>query len=55
MAHRILCSARVGFPVPRATYEVRLKNGGSSLVNEIAGINGVENAVLIAYNGDYVS
>lgn len=38
-----------------ATYELRLKEGGAGLVGEIAGINGVENAVLIAYNGDYVS
>ncbi|MDF2629288.1 MAG: hypothetical protein K0R39_3119 [Symbiobacteriaceae bacterium] len=38
-----------------ATYELRLKDGGSSLVSEIAAIKGIESAVLIAYNGDYVA
>jgi uncharacterized membrane protein YhiD involved in acid resistance len=38
-----------------ATYEVRVKDGASRLINEIAGIKGVQNAVLIAYNGDYVA
>lgn len=38
-----------------ATYEVRLKDGATGLINEIAGIKGVENAVLIAYNGDYAA
>lgn len=35
-----------------ATYAIRLKDGGSDLVSTIAGIQGVQNAVLIAYNGD---
>lgn len=38
-----------------ATYELRLKDGATGLVGEIAGIRGVESAVLIAYNGDYVA
>ncbi len=38
-----------------ATYEVRLRDGASQLVSEVAGIAGVENAVLITYNGDYVA
>lgn len=37
------------------TYELRLKDGASRLVNEIAAIKGVQSAVLIAYNGDYVA
>jgi len=38
-----------------ATYEVRLKSGATDIVKEIAAIAGIENAVLIAYNGDYVA
>lgn len=38
-----------------ATYELRLKDGGSTLVNEVARTAGVQSAVLIAYNGDYVA
>lgn len=38
-----------------ATYELRLKDGASRLINEIAAMTGVEHAVLIAYNGDYVA
>lgn len=37
------------------TYELRLKASGSELINQIATLDGVDNAVLIAYNGDYVA
>jgi len=37
------------------TYEVRVGNGGSDIVREIAAIEGVRNAVLVAYNGDYAA
>ncbi|MEW4368274.1 DUF4956 domain-containing protein [Paenibacillus kandeliae] len=37
------------------TIEVRLKNNEPTFVNEISRISGVKNAVLISYNGDYVS
>lgn len=37
------------------TLEVRLKNNEPTFVNEISKIAGVKNAVLISYNGDYVS
>ncbi|ODP29296.1 hypothetical protein PTI45_01305 [Paenibacillus nuruki] len=37
------------------TLEVRLKNNEPTFVNEISKITGVKNAVLISYNGDYVS
>jgi uncharacterized membrane protein YhiD involved in acid resistance len=36
------------------TFEVRLKGNEPSFVSSISNINGVENAVLISYNGDYV-
>ncbi|WP_160031732.1 DUF4956 domain-containing protein [Paenibacillus sp. An7] len=37
------------------TFEVRLKDSEGSFVNQLTGIQGVKNAVLISYNGDYVS
>lgn len=36
-------------------FEVRLKSGDTSFVNAISGIPGVETAVLVSYNGDYMS
>lgn len=36
------------------TIEVRLNDMGTSFVNEVAAINGVKNAVLVSYNGDYM-
>jgi uncharacterized membrane protein YhiD involved in acid resistance len=38
-----------------ATYEIRLKEMASDFVNRIAELEGVTNAVLISYNGDYMS
>ncbi len=37
------------------TIEVRLKGDDSEFVNQIAALSGVENAVLVSYNGDYMS
>lgn len=37
------------------TIEVRLKDMTTDFVNKISAINGVENAVLVSYNGDYMS
>jgi len=37
------------------TIEVRLKDMTSDFVNKIAGISGVTSAVLVSYNGDYMS
>lgn len=37
------------------TLEVRLKGEDSRFVNEIGELDGVENAVLVSYNGDYMS
>ncbi|KMT22377.1 hypothetical protein [Clostridium cylindrosporum] len=37
------------------TVEVRLKDATTQFVNMIAGIKGVNNAVLVSYNGDYMS
>lgn len=38
-----------------ATYALRLKDGGSDLVKAVARVGDVQNAVLIAYNGEYVA
>ena len=34
--------------------EVRLRNGNTDFVNDLAAINGVQSAVLVSYNGDYM-
>ena len=36
-------------------YEVRLADGAADFVNELAALPGVENAVLVSYNGDYAA
>ena len=35
--------------------DIRLKNDSTDFVNELSDINGVESAVLVSYNGDYMS
>mgnify|MGYP001810169495 CR=1 FL=1 len=35
------------------TVEIRLANGTSKFVNDVAAVPGVENAVLVSYNGEY--
>ncbi|NMO97588.1 DUF4956 domain-containing protein [Paenibacillus lemnae] len=37
------------------TLEVRLRDKEGTFVNQLSALNGVKNAVLISYNGDYVS
>lgn len=37
------------------TMEVRLKNGDTAFVHKLAAQNGVTNAVLVGYNGDYMA
>ena len=37
------------------TYEIRLKGDDSEVVNEISALDGVENVVLVTYNGEYMS
>jgi len=38
-----------------ATYEIRLLESGTEFVNKISAANGVEKAVLVSYNGDYMA
>ena len=37
------------------TYEVRIKNDNTGFVNKISACEGVTNAVLVSYNGEYMS
>ena len=37
------------------TYEVRIKDDNTGFVNKISAVNGVTNAVLVSYNGEYMS
>ena len=37
------------------TYEVRIKDDNTGFVNRISAVNGVTNAVLVSYNGEYMS
>ncbi len=36
-------------------YEVRLKNQNTAFINEMANIQGVKNATLVSYNGEYAA
>lgn len=37
------------------TYEITLKKGSTEFVNKLSAADGVEKAVLVSYNGDYMS
>ena len=37
------------------TYEVRIKDDNTSFVNKISAVDGITNAVLVSYNGEYMS
>ena len=37
------------------TYEVRIKDDNTCFVNKISAVDGVTNAVLVSYNGEYMS
>ena len=37
------------------TYEVRIKEGNTGFVNKVSSCEGVTNAVLVSYNGEYMS
>lgn len=46
-------TARAGYI--ELNYEVRLLNEQTGFITELSGLNGVESAVLVSYNGDYLS
>lgn len=35
-------------------YEIRMKNDNTDFINELSEINGINNAVLVSYNGEYM-
>ena len=37
------------------TYEVRIKDDNTGFVNKVSAVDGVTNAVLVSYNGEYMS
>ena len=37
------------------TYEIRIKNDNTDFVNAISALGGVTGAVLVSYNGEYMS
>ncbi|MBR5307873.1 MAG: DUF4956 domain-containing protein [Clostridia bacterium] len=37
------------------TYEIRIKDDNTDFVNTLCGLDGVDNAVLVTYNGEYMS
>ncbi len=37
------------------TYEVRIKDDNTGFVNKISAVDGITNAVLVSYNGEYMS
>ncbi len=52
---QVLKSKTVSKGAIEMTYEVRLKNGDCDFVNRISDLTGVVSAVLVSYNGDYMS
>lgn len=52
---QVLKSKTVSAEGMEMTMEVRLKGGDTGFVNEIADLAGVKSAVLVSYNGDYMS
>ena len=50
-----LKSKRVSPGRVELNYEVRLEGGAADFVNALAALPGVENAVLVSYNGDYAA
>lgn len=51
----ILKSKNVNKSGIEVTYEIRLKDLNAPLINELAAMDGINNAVLVSYNGEYMS
>ncbi len=51
----ILKSKSVSKTGIQLTYEIRIKNDDTGFINKISEIDGVTNAVLVTYNGEYMS
>lgn len=51
----ILKSKNVNKAGIELTYEIRLKDADAPIINELAATDGINNAVLVSYNGEYMS
>ena len=55
--HTVRCAVKSKTARPGAVElnaEVRLKDGNTDFVNDLANLKGVSSAVLVSYNGDYM-
>lgn len=51
----VIKSKTVSKDMTELNYELRLKDGNTEFINILADIHGVRSAVLVSYNGDYMS
>ena len=51
----VLKSKTVTKGMIEVNYEIRLKKDNTDFVNQVANMNQVESAVMVSYNGDYMS
>lgn len=51
----VIKSKTVSKDMTELNYELRLKDGNTEFINILADIQGVRSAVLVSYNGDYMS
>lgn len=51
----VLKSKNISKTGTELTYEVRLKNEDASILNDLLALDGIINAVLVSYNGEYMS
>lgn len=54
VATRALKAKNVRDAQVELTYELRLKDGGAKLVDQLSAVEGVLDAALVSYNGDYL-
>lgn len=51
----VLKSKNINKSGTELTYEVRLKDADAPLINDLVNMQGITNAVLVSYNGEYMS
>jgi len=50
----VIKSKTVSKGIIELNYEIRLKNENTKFINKLSGLDGVNNAILVSYNGDYM-
>jgi len=50
----VIKSKTVSKGIIELNYEIRLKNENTKFINRLSGLDGVNNAILVSYNGDYM-